>query len=181
MSRGERGAAAMLEAAEARLEELLDGALENGGGSDDFDAAFGGGGDYDDDGGDGSGSSGGGDEGGSGGKPKAAAAAVAGGGEDEPPPPSFSRVDLSLPAAELKRRFPLFPGAGAAVVAEVAAGQCLYLPAGWFHEVTSYSEPGEPRRQQGLLTLYCILSFCVMNGHGLPARQRLHAGNTAVS
>ena len=67
---------------------------------------------------------------------------------DEPPPPSFSRVDLSLPPAELKRRFPLFPGVGAALVAEVGAGQCLYLPCGWFHEVTSYSAPGEQRQKE---------------------------------
>jgi hypothetical protein len=62
--------------------------------------------------------------------------------EDGEPPPSFSRVDVRLPPAELRRRFPKFPGLEAALAVEVAAGECLYLPAGWFHEVTSYSTPG---------------------------------------
>jgi len=57
-------------------------------------------------------------------------------------PESFSRVDLSLPAATLHSRFPLFPGLNAAIECEVSANQCLYLPAGWFHEVTSYSGGG---------------------------------------
>jgi hypothetical protein len=38
-----------------------------------------------------------------------------GGGE----PPSFSRVDLQLPAAEVRRHFPHFPGVEAAVECEV--------------------------------------------------------------
>ncbi|KAI8469384.1 MAG: cupin-like domain-containing protein [Monoraphidium minutum] len=114
-ARGGRGAAAALRAAEARLEAILDGELD-GGGSDDYDD-------------DCLGATGSNDHGG-------------GVKHDGPPPPSFSRVDMTLPPAELRRRFPRFPGARGAVVAEVAAGQCLYLPAGWFHEVTSYSEPG---------------------------------------
>ncbi|CAM9284058.1 unnamed protein product [Pylaiella littoralis] len=51
-------------------------------------------------------------------------------------PSNFSRVDPSLPRAELAERFPLFLGAESCTV-EVEAGQMLYLPAGWFHEVTS--------------------------------------------
>lgn len=62
--------------------------------------------------------------------------------DDGPPPPSFSHVDLSAPAGDVKRRHPMFPGVGAAAVAEVGAGECLYLPTGWFHEVTSFSAPG---------------------------------------
>lgn len=61
----------------------------------------------------------------------------------EPPPPSFSGVQLDLPQAELRRRFPRFPGLAAAAVVVLQAGDMLYLPAGWFHEVTSYGGPGE--------------------------------------
>lgn len=75
---------------------------------------------------------------------------AAGAGGD---PPSFSRVDLSLPPRELRARFPLFPGAAAALECEVGEGQMLYLPAGWSHEVTSFSGPraaaGDGPRRDG--------------------------------
>lgn len=61
----------------------------------------------------------------------------------EPPPPSFSGVQLDLPQSELRQRFPRFPGLAAASVVVLQAGDMLYLPAGWFHEVTSYGGPGE--------------------------------------
>lgn len=48
------------------------------------------------------------------------------------------QVDLTLPEEEIKRRFPLFPGVGEALEVTVEAGQALYLPASWFHEVTSF-------------------------------------------
>jgi hypothetical protein len=69
-----------------------------------------------------------------------------------PPPPSFSRIDLSPyphdgPAeylaqadAELKAHWPLFPGLASVSVARVRSGDALYLPAGWFHEVTTYPD-----------------------------------------
>jgi mannose-6-phosphate isomerase class I len=50
-------------------------------------------------------------------------------------PDNFCRVDLSKPDPEIRRDFPNFPGKGAAAVVEVKAGEMLYLPAGWFHEV----------------------------------------------
>ncbi|CAN0548423.1 unnamed protein product, partial [Ectocarpus sp. 8 AP-2014] len=55
-------------------------------------------------------------------------------GESKSAPVNFSRVDPSLPRAELAERFPLFLEAESCTV-EVEAGQMLYLPAGWFHEV----------------------------------------------
>lgn len=55
-------------------------------------------------------------------------------GESKSAPANFSRVDPSLPRAELAERFPLFLEAESCTV-EVKAGQMLYLPAGWFHEV----------------------------------------------
>lgn len=61
----------------------------------------------------------------------------------EPPPPSFSQVDLSLPEAQLRREFPRFPGVDAASVVVLQAGDMLFLPAGWFHEVTSFGGAGE--------------------------------------
>ncbi|PRW60895.1 ion channel [Chlorella sorokiniana] len=54
-------------------------------------------------------------------------------------PDSFCKVDLNLPDAQLKKKFPQFPGKAAALECIVEAGQMLYLPAGWFHEVTSYA------------------------------------------
>lgn len=59
-------------------------------------------------------------------------------------PDSFSKVDISRPEAQLRKEFPLFPGAAAALVCEVTAGQMLFVPAGWFHEVTSFSSPTSP-------------------------------------
>ena len=68
-----------------------------------------------------------------------------GGGEtrDEGNPPSFCRVSAAgMAAAALAKKFPDFPGAQAALECEMEAGSMLYLPAGWFHEVTSYSGNG---------------------------------------
>ena len=57
-------------------------------------------------------------------------------------PPSFSLVDLSLSPDDMWSRFPLFADAlyqrAAAYCVEVAEGDLLYLPAGWFHEVRSH-------------------------------------------
>ncbi len=72
----------------------------------------------------------------SGSGPKAGAAAAA----EEPP--NFSRVDMSMSDKQLKRQWPLFPGKKAAITVELQAGEMLYLPAGWFHEVTSVGSAG---------------------------------------
>ncbi|KAI3427056.1 hypothetical protein D9Q98_006996 [Chlorella vulgaris] len=121
-TQGLPGASKRLRAAEQRLDAVLEAALEGDGddfaGFDDFDALEAQPVDQ--------------------ASPPPLHAAAAG------DPESFSRVDLSLPDSELRRRFPRFPGKDAALVCEVAAGQMLYLPAGWFHEVTSFSEPGCP-------------------------------------
>jgi hypothetical protein len=61
----------------------------------------------------------------------------------ETPPPSFSQVQLDLPEHELRQRYPRFPGLAATSVVVLQAGDMLYLPAGWCHEVTSYGGPGE--------------------------------------
>ena len=47
--------------------------------------------------------------------------AACGSGQDGPPP-SFSRIDLALPPAQLKRRFPRFPGTAAALEVNLRAG-----------------------------------------------------------
>lgn len=49
------------------------------------------------------------------------------------------QVDLGLNAHLLQRQFPNFPAADERAEVTVHAGQMLYMPAGWFHEVTSYS------------------------------------------
>ncbi len=54
-------------------------------------------------------------------------------------PPSFSMVDISLPIASIQERFPNFPHESF-VECIVSAGETLYLPAGWFHEVTSMND-----------------------------------------
>lgn len=51
-------------------------------------------------------------------------------------PVSFSRVDPARPQNELAREFPAFLRTTELVV-EIHAGEMLYLPAGWFHEVVS--------------------------------------------
>ena len=59
--------------------------------------------------------------------------------DEDGDPPSFSRVDRSR-----MESFPLFAQAqGRRVEAEVNVGEVLYLPAGWFHEVTSLSATSE--------------------------------------
>ncbi len=51
-------------------------------------------------------------------------------------PDSFSCIDLaSMSNAQIRRKFPRFPGRSAATVVELHAGEALYLPAGYFHEV----------------------------------------------
>ena len=82
--------------------------------------------------------------------------------QGHPDPPSFSRVDLTREPTEIAVEFPDFPGEAQAVSCTLNAGACcscchrhihwaqqptcdmvfhpgevLYLPAGWFHEVTS--------------------------------------------
>ena len=53
-----------------------------------------------------------------------------------PEPPSFSTVDWTLPADELREQFPKYAEAAMEEI-EVRAGEMLYLPAGWFHLVES--------------------------------------------
>ena len=55
-----------------------------------------------------------------------------------------SRVDTTLPAEALSTQFPLFVAAqarGAQYTVTLQAGEMLYLPAGWFHEVRSLGDP----------------------------------------
>jgi mannose-6-phosphate isomerase-like protein (cupin superfamily) len=59
------------------------------------------------------------------------------------PPSNFSQVDSSLPLSELKKKFPLFPAAQErSVTVTIKAGQMLYIPCGWFHEVRSKGNDG---------------------------------------
>ena len=64
---------------------------------------------------------------------RAAAAAAA----PDAPPDSFSRADLSRPPEEVRARWPRIARACEASC-EVNAGEMLYLPCGWFHDVTSF-------------------------------------------
>ncbi len=56
-------------------------------------------------------------------------------------PPNFSRVNPAEAAAKLDRLFPEYKHA-IQTFCTVEPGQMLYLPAGWFHEVTSYNGAG---------------------------------------
>jgi len=58
------------------------------------------------------------------------------------PPDNFSRVNTDLPDAVLQEKFPAYAALkqrGAVVDVVLKAGQMLYIPAGWFHEVRSRS------------------------------------------
>ncbi|CAB9506417.1 Jumonji domain containing 7 [Seminavis robusta] len=59
--------------------------------------------------------------------------------EDDSHPDSFSRINpCQADQDALHKEFPSY-GSRRQVLIELQAGQMLYLPAGWFHEVTSYS------------------------------------------
>lgn len=65
--------------------------------------------------------------------------------EDEAPvlPTNFSQVVTSLPEAELQEKFPLFMNSKVRQLdVTLNEGEMLYLPCGWFHEVTSMNMPG---------------------------------------
>lgn len=52
-------------------------------------------------------------------------------------PLNFSFVDTTLDEGDLNAKYPKFASAKKATV-EISSGNMLYLPASWFHEVTSY-------------------------------------------
>lgn len=55
-------------------------------------------------------------------------------------PANFSRVNMDLPFDVLQQQYPLYTQLlerGGAVDVVLKAGQMLYIPAGWFHEVRS--------------------------------------------
>lgn len=68
-------------------------------------------------------------------------------------PPSFSHVDLNQDSKSLLRKYPDFPLSECLEV-EVKAGQMLYLPCGWFHEVRSFSNPQEEGSR-----FHCALNY----------------------
>lgn len=74
--------------------------------------------------------------------PPSSAAATNDGKDDQQPderPDSFSRIDpCRTDKKKLEKEFPAFSSCKEVTV-EIKAGQMLFLPAGWFHEVTSYS------------------------------------------
>lgn len=59
-------------------------------------------------------------------------------------PDHFSKINLYDAPEKIAKKFPKFPGVDKAAVAEVSAGEMLYLPAGWFHEVESRGVKGSP-------------------------------------
>ena len=63
--------------------------------------------------------------------------------EEKEEPNSFSKItvsELHHPTAETHKKYPLLKKAKSCT-AHLIAGEMLYLPAGWFHEVTSKSDP----------------------------------------
>ena len=62
--------------------------------------------------------------------------------KDDTHPDSFSRIDVNRKdTAALENEYPGFISCRQVVV-DLNAGEMLYLPAGWFHEVTSFSDSG---------------------------------------
>lgn len=75
--------------------------------------------------------------------------------------PSFSCIDLTLPESTLKSKYPQLNSTIQQTI-EVRGGQMLYLPAGWFHEVTSFSSnnsslPQNPDNR--LEDCHCALNY----------------------
>jgi len=65
-------------------------------------------------------------------------------------PDNFSKVDTSLSETELKKKFPNFINAlKEKIEVKVVAGEMLYIPAGWFHEVKSKSYGNTSSTQSG--------------------------------
>lgn len=71
---------------------------------------------------------------------------------DRDTPPSFSRVDMSLPKDFLSEKYPNFPFESC-IELTVNAGETLYLPAGWFHEVISINRTAEKEDLSGHLAI----------------------------
>mmetsp|Transcript_19565 Transcript_19565/g.42199 ORF Transcript_19565/g.42199 Transcript_19565/m.42199 type:complete len:514 (-) Transcript_19565:44-1585(-) len=63
-------------------------------------------------------------------------------------PLNFSLVDTALDAAALEENFPRYSEARKATV-DIASGDMLYLPASWFHEVTSYGSSKDEKGSGG--------------------------------
>ena len=57
---------------------------------------------------------------------------------DDKGPLNFCKVNLSLPTDAIQKEYPKFARA-VGTTCKIKSGEMLYLPAGWFHEVTSYS------------------------------------------
>lgn len=58
-------------------------------------------------------------------------------------PKNFSRIDTSLPTELLQASFPLYLEAKKhAITVTIKAGEMLYIPCGWFHEVQSLGGGG---------------------------------------
>ena len=126
-ARGDAGAAAAVEAAEEALEEAMDAVMEADKAARRGVKARGGASRAD------SGAA-------AGHTARSLRLCTAADGEaDDAAPPNFSRVDLSLPAAQRRARSPRLARARE-TRCELGAGDLLYLPCGWFHDVTSFDE-----------------------------------------
>ena len=58
----------------------------------------------------------------------------------KPLPANFSQIRPGMSAKDVETRFPEFSNA-AGVSCDISAGEMLYLPAGWYHNVTSFNAP----------------------------------------
>jgi hypothetical protein len=69
---------------------------------------------------------------------------------------------------------------GVVLLVLLQAGQMLYLPAGWFHEVTSFGGGGEWRcvtcisRAPGILGFHKSVMAARLQQSGSPAQPRFH-------
>ncbi len=60
-----------------------------------------------------------------------------------PTPVNFSRVDLLASPETIAEQFPQFSQEARGLTVTLNAGEMLFLPAGWFHEVRSGSSPAD--------------------------------------
>jgi hypothetical protein len=138
LAAGEGGAEEWVRRAEARMEAAMDAVLEAemaGAGAGDGD--FGSEEEEEEE-----------EEGGGGGEGEGEEGEEGEGGErvdegeeeKDDSPVNFSGVDESLSTSELTAKYPLFATGTTETSVMLGAGDMLYLPAGWFHEVFSLSD-----------------------------------------
>ena len=86
-------------------------------------------------------------------------------------PLNFSLVDTALDVTALEEKFPRYSKARKATV-DIVSGDMLYLPASWFHEVTSYGR----WVQEGGITWLSITGFILQTDKASNSHMQVLSG-----